>query len=39
MTAVAGLRGTGDFGTDERPKSFREYILWREDKAGDGVSI
>jgi hypothetical protein len=28
--AVAGLRGTGDWGTDERPKSFREYILWRD---------
>ncbi len=29
MTAVAGLRGSGDFATDERPKDFREYILWR----------
>lgn len=29
MTAVAGLRGTGDWGTDERPKNFREYIMWR----------
>ena len=27
--AVAGLRGTGDWGTDERPKNFREAILWR----------
>jgi hypothetical protein len=27
MPAVAGLRGTGDFTTDERPKSFREGIL------------
>ena len=27
--AVLGLRGTGDFGVDERPKSFREMILWR----------
>lgn len=26
MAAVAGLRGTGDFGTDERPKNFREMI-------------
>ncbi len=26
--AVAGLRGTGDWGTDERPKEFREMILW-----------
>lgn len=30
MPAILGLRGTGDFGTDERPKSFRETILWRE---------
>ena len=28
MTAFAGLRGTGDWGTDERPKNFRELILW-----------
>lgn len=28
--AVAGLRGTGDWGTDERPKNFREMILWRD---------
>lgn len=27
--AIAGLRGTGDFGADERPKNFREMILWR----------
>jgi len=27
--AIASLRGTGDWGTDERPKSFREMILWR----------
>jgi len=27
--AFAGLRGTGDWGTDERPKNFREMILWR----------
>lgn len=26
--AIAGLRGTGDWGTDERPKNFREAILW-----------
>jgi hypothetical protein len=32
--AVAGLRGTGDWGTDERPKNFREFILWR-DPNGD----
>jgi len=29
MTAVAGLRGTGDWATDERPKNFREFILFR----------
>ena len=28
MAAVAGLRGTGDWGTDERPKDFRESILF-----------
>lgn len=28
--AVAGLRGTGDWGADERPKNFREMILWRD---------
>jgi len=28
--AFAGLRGTGSFGTDERPKNFREMILWLE---------
>lgn len=26
---VAGLRGTGSWGTDERPKSFRDTILFR----------
>ena len=26
MTGVAGLRGTGDWGTDERPKEFRNMI-------------
>lgn len=26
--AFAGLRGTGDWATDERPKNFREMILW-----------
>lgn len=29
MSAVAGLRGTGDWGADERPKNFRELILFR----------
>ena len=28
--AVAGLRGTGDWAADERPKNFREMILWRK---------
>ena len=28
MTYFAGLRGTGSFGTDERPQDFREMILW-----------
>jgi hypothetical protein len=27
--SIAGLRGTGDWATDQRPKDFREYILWR----------
>ena len=30
MAAIAGLRGSGDWGTDERPKNFRETILWRQ---------
>ena len=34
MAAVAGLRGTGDWGTDERPKNFRELILWRNPNGG-----
>lgn len=25
--AIAGLRGTGDWGTDQRPKNFRESVL------------
>jgi len=29
MASIAGLRGTGDWATDERPKNFREMILWR----------
>lgn len=28
--AFAGLRGTGDWGVDERPKNFRETILFRD---------
>lgn len=38
MAAVAGLRGTGDWGTDERPKSFREYILWRNPNGGTPIT-
>lgn len=29
MPAVAGLRGSGNFAADERPKDYREMILWR----------
>jgi Family of unknown function (DUF5309) len=28
MSGIAGLRGTGDWGADERPKDFRESILF-----------
>lgn len=28
--SIAGLRGTGDWGPDERPKNFRESILWMQ---------
>lgn len=28
MSGIGGLRGTGDFGTDERPKDFRSNILF-----------
>lgn len=30
MATIAGLRGTGDWGPDERPKNFRETILFLE---------
>jgi len=30
MASLLGLRGTGDWGTDERPKNFRQTILWNE---------
>jgi len=30
MATILGLRGNGDWGTDERPKNFREMILWNE---------
>src|SRR5262245_50018538 len=29
LAAFAGLRGSGSWGTDERPTNFREMILWR----------
>ena len=29
MVAVAGLRGTGDWGTDERPQNLRAFIMGR----------
>jgi len=29
VASFAGVRGTGNWGTDERPKNFREMILWR----------
>lgn len=32
MAAVAGLRATGDFGTSERPKNFRELIMFFNPK-------
>ena len=28
--SIQGLRGTGDYTADERPKDFREMILWRD---------
>lgn len=30
MVFFAGLRGTGSWGEDERPKNFREMILWAD---------
>lgn len=34
MAAIAGLRGTGDWGANERPTNFRDTILWL-DPNGD----
>jgi hypothetical protein len=34
MSGVLGLRGTGNMGADERPKDYREMILFR-DPEGD----
>jgi hypothetical protein len=35
-SGIAGLRGsgTGDYAADERPKNFREMILWRDPNGG-----
>lgn len=30
LFAITGMRGTGDWGTGERPTNFRETILWRQ---------
>lgn len=38
MVAIAGLRGTGDWGTDERPKNFREMILWRNPNGNTPIT-
>lgn len=38
MAAVAGVRGTGDWGTDERPKDFRNYILWRNPNGSTPIT-
>lgn len=37
MAAVPGLRGTGDWAADERPKNFREYILWRNPNGNSPI--
>jgi len=37
MAAVAGLRSTGDFGTDERPKNFREMIMFRNPNGASPI--
>lgn len=34
MSAIAGMRGTGDWGANERPTNFRDTILWL-DPNGD----
>lgn len=38
LAAFAGLRGTGDWATDERPKNFREMILWRNPNGGSPLT-
>lgn len=38
MTAVAGLRGTGDWGADQRPKNFRETILFRNPQGSAPIT-
>lgn len=37
MSGIAGLRGSGNFGTDERPKDFREMILFREPQGDSPI--
>lgn len=37
MAAVAGLRGTGDWSTDERPKNFREKILFLDPNSDSPI--
>lgn len=37
MAAIAGLRGTGDWGTDERPKNFREMIMFRNPNGASPI--
>jgi len=38
MSAIAGLRGTGDFAANELPEDFREYILWRNPNGDTPVT-
>ena len=38
MAGVAGLRGTGDFGADERPKNFREAILFLDPQGSSPIT-
>jgi|CXWL01.1.fsa_nt_gi hypothetical protein len=37
MSGIAGLRGSGNFATDERPKDFREMILFREPQGDSPI--
>jgi hypothetical protein len=38
MPGIAGLRGTGDWATDERPKNFREFILFRNPNGNTPIT-